>query len=291
MKIVLTERQLKMIFEQNKNINEQNWFSQAGQTMGRGAEGMSTRMDAHTFFQAASIIAAFSGVGTIPALISMGFSIADAYVYYKEGDKKTASLMAAFSAIPMVGGLAAKLGLTKWSAKALSELGKKIGLGQKLTAVETQAVSRITQNRALVEAEMKKLAEQATIRAATQNARIIASAEFKKRLAKRVAVETAKFSAYLVGVPLAHDSAYDMVRANTIKVKVEKDGGNWELAKEAFGSKGNKQDNEKLNMAWDAGWRPGEIVPEKFRTKLYQDIFNEELENMRSLAALQNTPE
>jgi hypothetical protein len=291
MKIILTERQLKMIFEQNKNINEQNWFSQAGQTMGRGAEGMSTRMDAHTFFQAASIIAAFSGVGTIPALISMGFSIADAYVYYKEGDKKTASLMAAFSAIPMVGGLAAKLGLTKWSAKALSELGKKIGLGQKLTAVETQAVSRITQNRALVEAEMKKLAEQATIRAATQNARIIASAEFKKRLAKRVAVETAKFSAYLVGVPLAHDSAYDMVRANTIKVKVEKDGGNWELAKEAFGSKGNKQDNEKLNMAWDAGWRPGEIVPEKFRTKLYQDIFNEELENMRSLAALQNTPE
>jgi hypothetical protein len=87
----------------------------------------------------------------------MGIGLADAAMYYNEGDKKTAGLVGMFAIIPGIGGLSSKLGLSKWGAKALGEIGKKIGMGAKLTSSEIQVANKIAQNRQLLQAEISKL--------------------------------------------------------------------------------------------------------------------------------------
>jgi hypothetical protein len=66
-----------------------------------------------------------------------------------------------FSVIPGIGGLASKLGLTKWSAKALGQIGKKISLGQKLSPVEIQVANKVAQNNKLIQSEVQKLSKTA----------------------------------------------------------------------------------------------------------------------------------
>ena len=55
------------------------------------------------------------------------------------------------------------MGLGKWSTKALGEIGKKIGLGTKLTQTESQVVNRVVKYRQLIQTEMKKMGEKSTI--------------------------------------------------------------------------------------------------------------------------------
>jgi hypothetical protein len=68
------------------------------------------------------------------------------------------------------------------------------------------------------------------------------------------------------------------------KMTIEKTGGNWEIAKKAFGSSGSKEDNSLLKKAWLdksidpdglTGWRPGVEVPEKYWTPTYRKNIEE----------------
>jgi hypothetical protein len=116
--------------------------------------------DKHTILTILQIGTSF--IPYVGPFISSGIGLYDAKTYYDEGDKKTAGLIAMFSIIPGIGGLASKLGLTKWSAKALGQIGKKISLGKKLTPVEISVANKVVQNNKLIQSEVKKFSKTAT---------------------------------------------------------------------------------------------------------------------------------
>jgi len=226
-------------------------------------------MDKHTAMTLLQIGTAF--IPFVGPFISMGIGLADAAIYYNEGDKKTAGLVGVFSVIPGVGGLASKLGLSKWGAKALGELGKKISIGSKLLPQEIQVANIIAKNKNLILAEIK------------------ASPVIAKELAKKVATTVGKTAATVGGyaaVGGAYSKAYDTVQKETPRAKAENEGMDWNLVKTAFGSSGTEQENKLLNQAWSKGWRPGQVVPQGFQTETYKTYYEEDINNIKQLQAL-----
>jgi len=218
-------------------------------------KGAEMSLDNHIVLTILEIGSAF--IPFIGPLLSLGFGLADAALYYKEGDTKTAGLVGLFASIPGVGGLSAKLGLTKWSAKALGELGKKISTGSKLLPQEVKAAKIVAKNKNLI----------------------------LKQIKSNLAKAGATVGGY-VAAGGAYSKAYDEVQKNTPRVKVESEGMDWEFVKSAFGSSGTKQENILLNKAWTKGWRPGKIVPQNFQTVAYKDNYNNELANIKKLNSI-----
>ena len=146
MNYLITESQLKVIVNEQKSdyavdrqsnaimnasgIRSKEDYNTVNSVTKKAMEGATIPLDDHTVMTILQIGSAF--IPFIGPLLSTGIGLADAALYYKEGDTKTAGLVALFSCIPGVGGLSTKLGLTKWTSKALGELGKKISMGSKL---------------------------------------------------------------------------------------------------------------------------------------------------------------
>lgn len=297
MKYLLTESQYRILIEQPESrfgpeqfmshSERQDFHSgnsqRAGQALVSGSEKQINyihSLDPHTTMTILQIGTAF--IPFIGPFISAGIGLADAAMYYKEGDTKTAGLIGVFSAIPGIGGLAAKMGLSKWSARALGEIGKKISLGSKLTSSEIQVVNRVAQYRQLIQTEMAKLGEKATIEAAKSAAKQGLVKTAVVNTGKNVGKEIAKYGAAGVG----YSKAYDYAKSDTPKVKAAGEGLDWAFVKDSFGSSGTAEDNKLLNQAWDAGWRPGQVVPQKFQLKKYQEYYAEDDANMKQLQQL-----
>lgn len=234
-------------------------------------------LEKHTELAILQIVTAF--IPLIGPFISAGIGLYDAKLYYDDGDTKTAGLVGMFAIIPGIGGLASKLGLTKWTAKALGELGKKISWGQKLLPQEIQAAKIIAKNQNLILADIKASPVIAK-ELAKQSAKEIA-----KKVATTVGKTTATVGGY-VAAGKAYSKTYDAAQKNTPRTKAESEGLNWAFVKSAFGSSGTGQDNTLLNQAWTKGWRPGQVVPQGFQTALYQKNNNEEQENIKKLEAM-----
>lgn len=274
MKCLITESQY------NRILIEQTW---GGWTTGMTPEqareatkGLTDVYKSHNLMTVLQIGSAF--IPFIGPLISTGLGLADAAQYYKEGDTKTAGLVALFSFIPVAGNLANKLGLSKWGVKAMGNLGKKISSGAKLTKNELEVANRVSQYKDLVLAEMKKVGQQA-------------AATGTKQVAKKTAInQTLKSAAKTAGGYAAagygYSKGYDYVQRNTPKAKAEKEKISWANAKEAFGSSGSEQDNTLLNAAWEKGWRPGMVVPQQYQTSSYKQKYNEESQNIDKLNKL-----
>jgi hypothetical protein len=149
--------EMKLLFEQENNVNYQTGDGSYYGTYGYNKEGKTvwTDLDPHTKNTILSIGTSF--IPYIGPFISSGIGMADAKLYYDQGDKKTAGIVGFLSLIPVVVGLGNKLGLGKWSAKMLSELGNKIAKGSKLSPLETKAAQSIAQNEKLIQSEIKNL--------------------------------------------------------------------------------------------------------------------------------------
>jgi hypothetical protein len=271
------------------NLNQEKWNKEKDKYTTnyekfekQKSEDFLNNMDPHTIATIFQIGTAF--IPIVGPFISTTIGLADAASYYKDGDKKTAGVMALFSMIPGIGGLANKLGLGKWSAKALGEIGKKIGLGQKVTRVEIEVANRVAQNRALIQAEMN--AKNVSIAAA----KLGVKSELKKQAIKQTVVKGGKVVGKTVApyaaAGLAYNKSYDYIQRNTPKTKSEKEGLNWEFVRQSFGSSGSKEDNILLNNAWKKGWRPGTVVPVEFQTNAYKENFSKEDENINKLNQL-----
>jgi hypothetical protein len=243
------------------------------------ASNISSNLDAHTLLTIAQIGAAF--IPLVGPFISAGIGLADASLYYKEGDTKTAGLIGVFSLLPGMGALASKLGIGKLGSKAMAEIAKKIGIGAKLTAGETQIVNNIAKYRALIQSEITKLGQNAGINVAKQNV--------KKQLVRQsIKTNVANVTKPILGYGTtyaAYNKGYDYVQRNTPKTKSEKEKLDWDFVKTGFGSSGSKEDNNLLNNAWNNGWRPGTAVPKQFQTALYQKTYNDEAEKIKQLEA------
>lgn len=281
MKIIISERQYKIVSEQ-KEIDYMTGPGSFYGTYGYDDEGETiwTKLDNHTKNQVIALVGGF--IPVIGPVISLVYGLKDAKEYYDEGDKKTAGFIGLFSILPVLGPASKLLGIGGWSTKALGEIGKKISFGTKLLPAEVEVIKKVAQNRKLIEDGMKKLGQDASIRAGKKLA--------KKQIVKTAAINTSKtlgkeFGKFAVA-GTAYSKGYDYVKSDDPKVKVSKEGMNWTFVKDAFGSSGSKEDNEKLNLAWDSGWRPGQIVPEKFQLQKYKNNYKQETDNLEELRKL-----
>jgi hypothetical protein len=273
MKYIITERQSNLI--EQKKWYEKPGFEQYAPTDYekrelKKAETTINNMDPHTLMTVAQIGTAF--IPLVGPLISMGIGLADAKLYYDEGDKKTAGLIGLFSMLPGVGGLASKLGLSKWSVKALGEIGKKISLGSKLTSSEIQVVNRVVQYKQVIQNEMNKIGGKVTNKVG-------------KNIASN-AKEGGKQIAKMGATGAAYSKTYDVIQKDTPKAKAAEEKLDWNFVRDSFGSSGTAEDNKLLNQAWNSGWRPGMIVPEKFQLKKYKENYAQDEENAKKLKEL-----
>lgn len=274
MNYLITESQLKIIVNEQKSdyavdrqsnaimnasgIRSKEDYNTVNTVTKKAMEGATVPLDDHTVMTILQIGSAF--IPYIGPLLSTGIGLADAALYYKKGDTKTAGLVAFFASIPGIGGLASKLGLAKWTSKALGELGKKISNGSKLLPQEIQAAKVVAKNQNLILNGIKQVAITVGKTATTVGGYVAAGGAYSK--------------------------AYDVAQKNTPKVKAESEGLNWEFVKSAFGSSGTLQDNTLLNQAWTKGWRPGKIVPQNLQTNVYKDNYNTEIENIKTLNSI-----
>jgi hypothetical protein len=196
------------------NLTQQKWQEEKGKYTTnydnlerQKSENLLNNLDPHTIATVLQIATAF--IPFVGPFISAGIGLADAALYYNEGDTKTAGMIGVFSIIPGVGGLAGKLGLSKWSAKALGEVGKKISLGSKLSPVETQVANKFAQNRQLIQNEITKLGKTPSVQAAVKSVRANATKQAVKTQTKNVGKFVGTKVAPFVATGVAYDKGYD----------------------------------------------------------------------------------
>lgn len=228
------------------------------------------------------------GTAFIPLVgpfISAGIGLADAAQYYNEGETKMAGMIGLFSLIPGIGSLAGKIS-GKLSAKAMGEIGKKVATKQALTASEAQIVNKVAQYRPLIQAEIAKQAASKGIPVTTQVATQAVRQSIKGQAKKELAKNTAKTVGTFAAAGTAYSKGYDYVQRDTPKVMAEKEGLNWDFVKSSFGSTGTAEDNKLLTQAWKEGWRPGQVVPEKFQLQKFKDTYKQETDDIGKLQQL-----
>jgi len=131
MKIIITEKQYKI-------ISEQVGFRGPTPIYGNPIEALKD----HTINTILQIGTAF--IPFIGPFISAGIGIADAKLYYDEGDKTGAGLTAAFSMLPFLGSVVSKIpGVKKLGTKGMAYLANKILKGEALNKSEIEIAKAI----------------------------------------------------------------------------------------------------------------------------------------------------
>jgi hypothetical protein len=93
----------------------------------------------------------------IGPLLSSGFGLLDAELYYKEGDTKTAALVGAFALLPGFGAVVSKIpGVKQLGVKGMSLLASKISKGKKITSsLEILVINEINRYKDLVKSALE----------------------------------------------------------------------------------------------------------------------------------------
>jgi hypothetical protein len=113
--------------------------------------------DPHTVAMILGIGAAF--IPVVGPFIAAGIGLADAALYYKEGDTKTASLVGAFSMIPFAGQIINKIpGARELGVRGMAALANKISYGKNLTKAESEIAMAVKQYGPEIKSELTKLA-------------------------------------------------------------------------------------------------------------------------------------
>jgi hypothetical protein len=148
--------------------------------------------------------------GGVGLTIATGLGFLDAAQYFNDGDDKTGGMMLMFAMIPGIGGAVSKFvpGAKQLGPKLMSELGKKLSLGQKITnPTEVEIVKNIAKYRPLIEQEMKKIGKQLSVKAASQTVRQnIKNQAIKKKMGSAV-----KNIAGYGAVDVGYSQGYDYV--------------------------------------------------------------------------------
>jgi hypothetical protein len=161
MRLIISESQLKRIIAEQSTptltpSNLQPTTNVASGTI-NPTDGPS-QGNIHDFMAALAIGTAFIPVAGI--FISATIGMADAALYYNEGDKKTAGLVGGLSMLPFVGKIVAKIpGIKELGIKGMAALAGKLGIGAKnLTKAEAEIAQAISNNSVIIQNELTKLA-------------------------------------------------------------------------------------------------------------------------------------
>lgn len=173
MKILITESQYNLLIEQSDAVMDRRGNSSL---YGAGirnkqdyekvdkviTQSLKSDADPHT-------VAMILGIGTafIPVVgpfIAAGIGLADASLYYKEGDKTTAGIVGALSMIPFIGPIVNKIpGAKELGVKGMTLLASKMSSGGKgLTKVELEVVNQIKNNSDLIKNNLKNASTKLT---------------------------------------------------------------------------------------------------------------------------------
>jgi len=212
------------------DISDANWQKEKGKYTTdyekrelQKASNISNNLDPHTILTITQIATAF--IPLVGPFISAGIGLADASLYYKEGDTKTAGLVGVFSLLPGMGALASKLGIGKLSSKAMAEIGKKVGIGAKLTAGEAQIVNNIAKNRSLIQTEINKLGQNAGVNVAKQNVKKQLTKQAVKTKVANVAKPIAGYGTAAYGYNKTYDALNPEETKKTFVMVPEKEIG------------------------------------------------------------------
>jgi hypothetical protein len=230
MKIIISENQLKKLLEQPESrFGPEQYMSpseraafHSGDANKAGAALMSGSkkqmdlihsIDPHTAMMVIGIGSAF--IPVVGPFIAAGIGLADAAIYYKEGDTKSAGMSALFSIIPGVGPIVSKIpGVKQLGVKGMSALASKLSKGIKITdPLEIGVVNAIGKNKELVQGavngHVKALSQQAA--AKTTNSSL-----------KSSLLGIAKTGLTYGSVGLAYDYGYDGIMKKIEQNNIDK---------------------------------------------------------------------
>jgi hypothetical protein len=159
-------------------------------------------IDPHTLATVLAIGAAF--IPIIGPVLSGAIELADAALYYKEGDNKMAGMAAMFAMIPGIGPVVSTIpAISKLGVKGMKLLANKLGKGLKITdPLEVEVVNAIGKNRQLIQQELNKAGKEISIKAARQKAQ-------KKIVTKNVVKNVVKNVGGYSGAYIGYDQTYD----------------------------------------------------------------------------------
>jgi hypothetical protein len=151
MKILLSELQYKNLFEQSSY--EKGIMDRSSNMLNK-----ISNVDPHTLMTITQIGTAFIPVAGV--FISATIGLADAGMYYNEGDKTNAGIAAAFSMLPFVSKIP---GVKKLGSKGMALLAGKLGKGIKnLTEIEIGVLNAVAKEGELIKSELNKVSSKLT---------------------------------------------------------------------------------------------------------------------------------
>ncbi|MDA9016591.1 hypothetical protein N9H63_01265 [bacterium] len=190
---ILKDILLKMNYDPSKSLNE-NIEEQMGEKTWMTPRGMSysenlkaqqlkplSKEDRHLLMDIAAVGAFF--IPVVGPFLSLGIELANAGLYYSEGDKEGAGFALAFALIPM-GELVGKIpAVKKLGRNGLSSLIRKARTGGKLTKAETEAVEQINKNKKWL-----------SLKAAKEASKIFIKGKLKKATLKDIVYGVYKYA-------------------------------------------------------------------------------------------------
>jgi hypothetical protein len=169
MKFIIKESQHKFLLEQSEYLMDKRANAIANVTGIRSNKDYKSidklidkahqgkPIDPHTLMTILQIGTAF--IPVVGPFISAGIGLADAAMYYKEGDKNAAGLTAAFSMIPFAGKIINKIpGVKQLGSKGMASLASKLSSGGKnLTMAEKEIAEAIKKYSPEIQEELSKM--------------------------------------------------------------------------------------------------------------------------------------
>jgi hypothetical protein len=116
------------------------------------------KQNAHTVNTVLQIGTAF--IPFVGPFISAGIGLADASIYYKNGNTKQAGLVAILSLLPGVSTVVSKIpAIAQLGEKGMAALAVKLGTNKALTSIETGIVDGLSKNAGIVQQESSNLVQ------------------------------------------------------------------------------------------------------------------------------------
>lgn len=174
MKYIISERQYNFMIEQSDSrmpFQPETFGLKQGkpETVRPSVEKQKEffkSVDPHTVLMITGIASAF--IPLVGPFAAAGIGLVDAALYAKQGDPKTAGMIAMFSLIPGVGSIVNRIPVIRQlGVKGMSDLAQKLSKGQKITdPIELQVINGIKENvdliKSALDTHVKTLAQQAS---------------------------------------------------------------------------------------------------------------------------------
>jgi len=190
---ILNDILLKMSYDPSKSLNE-NIEEQMGEKPFMTPRGMSysqnlkaqqlkplSKEDRHLLMDIAAVGTFF--IPVVGPFLSLGIELANAGLYYSEGDKEGAGFALAFALIPM-GELVGKIpAVRNLGRNGLASLIKKVRTGGRLTKTEAEAVEQINKNKKWL-----------TLKASKEASKIFIKGKLKKATLKDIVYGVYKYA-------------------------------------------------------------------------------------------------